>query len=310
MALSVAAACAPANLHAEETARQRIMLIEEFTSEFCNSCPMLANNLGTLLENEKYNGRIVVVAHHAGFTPDWLTTPFDAEYEWFYNSKYGSTYAPAVMLDRRASETNRSPVKSPANLSDFTDLVEAAFSFTPQASVAIAGSVSADNPERVHITVEAIKDSDFNPSNPVITVWVVENNIEAQLQYGARDGFTHQHVNRDVNATFGQPVVFSGDNATCSCDFILDENWDKENIQFVASLGNYNPENPKDCLIENSAAVSYSDLNDASGINAVTGDSASEPVYFTLSGIRLDHRPVLPGIYIVRTGSTARIIRL
>lgn len=302
-------AIAPSALRAEELSPRHIMLIEEFTSEFCNSCPMLANNLQTLLESDKYKGRIVAVAHHAGFTPDWLTTSFDADYEWFYNSKYGSTYAPAVMLDRRASESNRSPVKSPANLSDFTDLIEAAFLCETHASLSIAGSVDADNPNLVHINAEALKDDAFDFSNPVITVWVVENNIPAVMQYGARDGFTHQHVNRDVNATFGAPVVFSGDKASYSCDFILNDAWDKENIQFVASLGNYNSENPKDCLIENSAVAAYADFNESSGI-AVIDTEQPTVAYFTLSGIPLAGRPTTPGIYIHRNNSSSRLIRL
>ena len=76
------------------------LLIEAFTGQHCSNCPSGHRALNTSIEELEANGvEVIEVAHHAGYQPDNFTTNEDSEYCFFYNNG-GSTYAPAVMINR------------------------------------------------------------------------------------------------------------------------------------------------------------------------------------------------------------------
>lgn len=76
------------------------LLIEAFTGQHCSNCPGGHRAMNTTIEElESYGIEVLEVSHHAGYQPDNFTTNEDSEYCFFYNSG-GSTYAPAVMVNR------------------------------------------------------------------------------------------------------------------------------------------------------------------------------------------------------------------
>ncbi|MDE5796136.1 MAG: hypothetical protein K2H75_03430, partial [Muribaculaceae bacterium] len=82
-----------------EYAYPRTVLVEEFTTENCPNCPRVSGYLHQLTADPAYKDRFETLCHHSGYHYDLLTTPFDIEYEWFYNDN-GATYAPGIMVDR------------------------------------------------------------------------------------------------------------------------------------------------------------------------------------------------------------------
>ena len=54
-----------------------------------------------------------------------------------------------------------------------------------------------------------------------LTLFLVEDNIKARFQAGSIHDFTHHHVNRAVNTTWGAPIKWDGLHALYTYDFQL-----------------------------------------------------------------------------------------
>lgn len=85
------------------------LLIEAFTGQHCSNCPGGHRAMNTTIEElESYGIEVLEISHHAGYQPDNFTTNEDSEYCFFYNNG-GSTYAPAVMINRWKNPKGTSP---------------------------------------------------------------------------------------------------------------------------------------------------------------------------------------------------------
>lgn len=103
-----------ANISILEKAYIRNVFIEEFTTERCGNCPTAAGYFHEILQNPIYNNKVSMICHHSGYYTDWLTTDFDEDYMFLYNSD--SSYAPAAMLDRTRYADTQSAVFFPENI--------------------------------------------------------------------------------------------------------------------------------------------------------------------------------------------------
>lgn len=277
---------------------KRKILVEEFTTEKCPNCPRVGNYIHDSLEKDEFKDDVIVVCHHSGYYTDWLTTSFDNQYLWLYNDG-GQTYAPAITVDRNANGKSTS-VFCPSSSSEMelswrNALAQSAF-------VSINIEVVADEADENHITVKVngAKSMETLCANPQITVYVVEDNINANSQAGASN-WVHQHVNRAVNSTWGDPVEFVGDDYTYECEFNLMTSWKREDLQIVAFIANYNDSNATDCEVQNAASVKL--VNSGSGVGSINAADDAEAEIYSVSGLKVSGENLAPGIYIRKAGS-------
>ncbi len=272
-----------------ETGFRRMVMVEEFTTERCPNCPPVAENLHKVLADPRYADNVTAICHHAGFNIDWLTIPSDIEYEWFYNAN-GDTYAPAMMMDRAAFNGETSALYLPRSQTEIEQRINARMAEPTPVSVNVSVVEYADKTATVKVSGERVSET---PDDLRVTVYIVENNVPARSQAGSGEGYMHQHVNRAVNSTWGEPLVWNGDTYEYECTLELKDIWDRRNMEAIAIVGRYTPENALTCNIENAGRVSF----DASGINGIIDEAHRVAAYYDAQGRRLAERPS-DGFYI------------
>lgn len=285
----------------------RNIFVEEFTTEDCANCPRMASYIHNALEKDEYKDRVLVACHHSGFYTDWLTKTCDTNYLWFFNAG-GATYAPAIMIDR-ANFGGSTPVIGPTSQGQMEAYWDYSLNQSAFVSVNVAASVLPGSPNKLHIDVSGTKSIDKLCDNPRLTVYVLEDNIAARSQAGA-SSFTHNHVKRAFNSTWGDQVEWNGDDYSYSCEFDVSTEWVKENLQVVAFIYNYDENDPTNCTVANAGSAKFSDFN-LTGIENVTTttnvDSSAE--YYTLTGAKVAADHLGKGVYIVKkNGKTQKVM--
>ena len=282
----------------------RTVLIEEFTTESCVYCPsaaqILQNMFTTYPEMKEY---VAVACHHAGYYTDWLTVAASRSYTWLYNDN-GSTYAPAFMYDRFAYD-GKTPVNGrPSNAGYMKAYVDERANTPAHANVELQAAFSSDG-KTLEVHADCQQAYPFASTPVRITLFLTEDNIKAQSQAGANGSFTHQHVLRNVNATWGTELLWQDDKATYDYTFTLDTSWKKDDLKVIAFVSGYDKSDPTNCVIENAAVVTVGNDPIVVGINnalATSHDNAAtaeSPIY-RLDGVRMTKGAALPkGIYVI-----------
>lgn len=286
---------------------QRVALIEEFTTERCPNCPPATYTLNNFAHQEEYEGRLAIVCHHSAYYTDFLTTSFDEAYTAFYNS--GSTYAPAMMVDRNANGSY-TPVMG-VSTSVLERAVKESLEDEPKLKLDLEVGKDPNQDNRLKVLVKGVKYTDVLCNTPAITVFLVEDNIKPQAQAGASASFIHNHVNRAVNSTWGELISFDDNNEfVYEHEFTVSADWKKEDLQVVAFVHNYNPSDYSDWNVANAAFVTAADFKDSPvGVGIVEAVDYSDAEYYTLNGIRVDASGLVPGIYVRRLGNrTEKIV--
>ena len=264
-----------------EDAYPRMVLLEEFTTENCPNCPRVAEYIHGIMADPAFSPKVAPVCYHAGYGEDFMTTPFAEEYTWFYNDG-GGTYAPATMVDRVRHEEN-SPLFCPASEEELREAIReqleypSMVSITPVANTGGAGEVS------VHVEGHRISAGDIS-DDVRLTVMLVEDDIESRKQAGAGTGYVHQHVGRAVNATWGVPVDWNGDDYEYSCFFDLDPEWKVDNLKVVAFISDYDSSDPCACEVKNASSCDVVPVS----VSELEGEGAKALVsVITAEGIRV-----------------------
>lgn len=282
----------------------RRIFVEEFTGEACPNCPRVANYMHESLAKEAFSENVFAICHHAGYEVDWLTTNFDYEYTKLYN---GSTYAPGMAVDRYLIEKN-SAVWCPLSVNDMESKWREALARPAFVSVNVKATIDGANPDVISVTVDGMKSKEELCADPRITVFVVEDNIKSRRQAGADGEWIHQHVGRAVNAKWGDPIEFDGNDYKYECEFTMSPGWKREDLQLIAIVANYNPDNILDNQVENASGLRYADFNMV-GVGTIDADENAEAELYTLTGVRVNADEAAPGIYVRRQGSkTEKII--
>lgn len=271
----------------------RKVLLEEFTTTSCSNCPRMAGYIHEMLADPQYANVVEVVCHHTGFGTDEYTLPgVDEQYNWFYNAG-GSTYAPAIMLDRAYSRYPETPVFLPSSVLETEAFVDKRLAEPSVVSLEIQAERNGNN---IDVTVSGnVLDMQAFCENPRITVYLVEDNIMVLYQAGAGPGYVIQHTTRAVNSTWGDALDFDADNNyTYTCSLPYSDSYKWEDMSVVAMIGNINLDNPMDCVVENSGSIS---LVDAAGVGSLESEG-KEDVIFTIDGYRINKVEV-PGLYII-----------
>ncbi len=283
----------------------RYVLLEEFTTEQCTNCPRMASYIKTLLADEKYAERVNVVTRHAGYYTDWLTATCDNDYLWLFNAG-GSTYAPAVMYDRSVLDGGSTAVYCPGSQEELNAYIDYELTQPAYVNLNISVTDDANDPHLLHVNVKGSRSKDDFTSLPArINVVAVEDDILARSQAGAASGYMQQHVNRGFNSVWGDEIEWNGNDYEYSCDIKIKNDCKRENMQVVAYISNYNPNDATDCQIANSARVEYA--NWTTGVESIVSSDTDSPAsYYDLSGNSISGTPATKGIYIKKQGNTAQ----
>lgn len=284
----------------------RNIIVEEFTTEQCPNCPRVAAYINGALESGQYDGRVFVACHHSGYYTDWLTASFATDYLWFYNAG-GSTYAPAMMIDRY-NFSGSTPVMCPTSQGEMEAYWSARLAEPAYVSMEVEAAVDEADNNKVRVTVSGAKSIDAICDNPRITVYLLEDAISARSQAGASGSFTHNHVVRACNSTWGDAIEWTGDDYVYSCEFVLSSQWVRDNLQAVAFIYNYDDEDATACEVANAGGIRYADFENAvaDGITAAEADATEAAAYYTLSGDRVAEGSLRSGIYIVKSAGKCR----
>lgn len=299
---------------------ERTVLIEEFTTERCSNCPAAAKNLktmyNTLSDNEKKH--TAIVCHHSGFYTDRFTKPCDESYLYFYGPS-GRTFAPAFMFDRVKQSERALPVIGPQSSSGLKSYY--AQQRTKEAFYSIDVKGRLDRSAR---TVEL----DINGkaaaqifADPRITVYITEDDVPAISQNNGGADYRHNHLIRTYNSTWGvRPKWSDSFNYTYSARLEYPEECNVDNMEIVAVISNYDPDDCNNCEVGNSFKVRLNELKD-NGVESISGEkgvrfyvagrrivatAACESVeVYDLGGCRHVNENLAAGTYIVRIVNAA-----
>jgi hypothetical protein len=232
----------------------RTTLIEEFTTEYCGWCPTAAAEISSALSTyPEIAKRTAMVCHHAGYYTDWLTIDASRYYTWLYNDG-GSTYAPAFMWDRYAEDGKTAVTGRLGNVDNYKSMLESRLARPAYAKVDLTANFSAEK-NQIVVSANCERAWDFSDNPARITLILTEDNIQAQSQSGANGSFTHQHVARAVNETWGAVLDWNNNKASYRFTFDLDASWKTDDLKVVAFISNYDGSDATNCAVENAAVV-------------------------------------------------------
>ena len=290
----------------DELVRRKVLL-EEFTGQDCPNCPGGKSRIEEALKNLD---NVVMVAHHTGFGSDAYTASGSTMLHFFYN-KGGSTYAPAMMLDRQLYSGNPGPVCNVGEPDEIRSRILERQKRPAEVAVTLKRNY---NPETRALTVQAAMkrvDGMGIGANPMINILLVENGIIGFQRPNYND-FQHDEVNRlFVTEPLGDAVELSVTDSTyATYDVVVNEAWNVDNMEIVAFVSNYDPDNCNNCKVYNaeSCALVGSDVITGAGIEDVAEGESKISAIYSITGVRLDS--MQPGVNIIRynDGTTRKVV--
>lgn len=214
------------------------VLIEDFTGQRCQNCP-IASEAVKSLQDLYGKEHVIAVAIHGGSlslpttTSVGLATPTGEE----YNKYWGIDSWPKGMVDRNAAN----PAGGATNYTSWAAQVIQRLVEEPKVEIAVSDATYNADSLKLNIKVDlATKDK----LNGKVQVWLTENNIvgyQAMPDGPPNTKYTHNHVFRTaVNGTWGEDVVL-GKGEETSLTYTVDLNeqkWVPENLAVVAFVYN------------------------------------------------------------------------
>lgn len=290
---------------------ERNVCIEEFTTEKCPNCPRVAGFLHTYLE-EADPTRVFAVCHHAAFDTDWLTQDCDQYLTYLFNDD-GTTYAPAMMFNREPAFNSRyaagqkDNVTIPGSAAEIKKITNYYLDET-MADAKLDMKLTYDEGEsKVIIVVTGESNKSYDTEKALLTVYLTEDNVKAKKQAGASSNFYHQHVIRDYNSNWGDPLTWNDNKFSATYEFDVKEAWKKDDLKVVAFLNKHNTKNRLDNRIEN---VTGKDLiGKPTAIESVgSADNAVEVARYNAAGQRINGKQKGLNIVKLSNGTTLKVV--
>lgn len=287
----------------------RNVLIEEFTTEKCGNCPRVAGYLHDMLKDADTE-RVFAVCHHSAFYTDWLTQQCDEDIYPLMFGGNGSSFAPAMMMNRSKDLFTDNPqgvVYIPSSKMEIDYYAKLIMEQQANSSLDIQVAASEDSRQAV-VIVNGKCNEEFEVDKSRLTLYLTEDNIAAEDQSGAEGDYKHMHVIRYFNSSWGDKVVWN-DNSTFTASYTIDinEGWNKNELKCVAFLSKLNDDDFSDNRIDNSACVDY--LKAAAGVKGISEETQlKETARYSISGTRISSQQ--KGINIVRLsdGRTVKVV--
>lgn len=307
-ASSATAAKGTVSIYADKYPRN--LVIEEFTTELCPNCPRVASLLAYYMEAADPT-RVAAVCHHSAYYTDWLTQDCDRELTYLYNDD-GKTYAPGLMFNRQPdfdalyAKGNMDNIMFPNSYNDLEAYANYQLTLFSDAQLTMRASLNDDGTTAT-VTVSGECNNSLDEGQNRITLYLTEDDIEAQEQYGASGDWYHQHVIRYYNSTWGDPIVWQDNRFTATYSIAIDPTWKRGDLKLVAFLNKYNAEDKLDNRIENSIGMT---LNEA--VTTVKGmehePNATETARYNAAGQRIQGPQKGLNIVKLSDGSTQKVM--
>lgn len=129
---------------------------------------------------------------------------------------------------------------------------------------------------------------DFGETPMRISVCLVEDGVKPRNQKGADDDFLHNHVVRDYNSAWGDPIVWDAyDSFACSYDFGLKKNYNPANLHIVAYINEYDAESQTKCRVDNCAKAPITGFAGIGAIEGPTDDPVVDTIWYDINALRV-----------------------
>lgn len=256
--VNYATASCSTNVYDPATVTQRTTVLEHFTTARCPNCPPAHERLEAAV-NGKEN-RVVWIAHHVGYYTDDMTISESNQMMAFYNDG-GSTYAPAIMLDRNqdfVTDNDPGPIFFPG--ADVEQVISNAIS-TPAVVEMNISNVNYDPQSRqLSLTVSGNFLSDMTFDSPRLSVYIMQDHIIG-TQSGANGKYEHNHVIRAcITDVWGDATAITtttaGSTFSKTYTYTLPTKMRADKAWVAAFVSNYST-NVNNCRIANATKTGY-----------------------------------------------------
>lgn len=246
------------NVYDPSTTALRNTVLEHFTTARCPNCPPAHDRLEAAVNGQE--DRVVWIAHHVGYYTDDMTITESNQMLRFFNDG-GSTYAPAIMLDRNqafVTDNDPGPVFFPGE--DVAQVISNAISTPAYVSVNISDVNYDAQSRQLSLTVNGSFISDMTFDSPRITVYIMQDHIMG-TQSGASGQYEHNHVIRAcVTDVWGDATAITsttaGSTFSKTFTYTMPTNFKANNCWAAAFVNNYTS-NVNNCRIANATKTGY-----------------------------------------------------
>lgn len=276
----------------------RKVFMEHFSTASCPNCIDGHTRIETAMEEGGYYDDVIWVTHHSGYYTDRFTTELDETMKCFFNNG-GSTYAPAVMMDRtnlaHLDCTHGNGVPPGPVFFPYTHLDEAIeYALQQPAFVKVeVSTMSYDSVTRaLSATVSGEVMAQLAATDPRLNVWLVEDSLIADggtepghgptQSYGDPETFKHNHVIREVlssNDWGDANVVINSAHATFThtYNFTVSADYIDEHCYLVAFVSEGNHTDMNNCKVFNSTKSRF--ITEEETVDTTAHDTVPEPPY-------------------------------
>ena len=312
----------------------RKVLLEQFSTENCSSCPGAHRYLDKVLAEETYADHFVWVTHHVGYERDTFSLPESEALLFFYEKQENDgTYsesAPAMLLDRTHTELKHSfdgydytmlPVY-PSQDEFNRKLLDEAIARPAFVSVDIKEACDPKT-RKLDLTISgrAYKES-LDADKLYLNLFLVEDDIYSRRQAGAGtadDGGrkpVYQHgVIRQISLGGGGKKLTLDDKGeyTYSTSLNIPKEWSAANMRIVAFVAKSLKGGARNAQVLNSNETKIAayrsiaptpdqemtvQLYAQDGRIYVSGEGATIAAVYNMSGELMPNEALLPGIYV------------
>lgn len=170
---------------------ERSILVEGFTGQDCSNCPGGHLTMNSVIENSTEN--IVEVSHHAGYYPDMYTMKEDGAYLFYYPNP-SSTFAPAVMVNRKADQDISSAPVIAIDNKNLKTLITKAAESKPYVSLNLYTKFD-DAKRELKIKLQIKPHEQITADSVLFNVFLTQDNIQGPQSNGGSE-YIHHHVFR------------------------------------------------------------------------------------------------------------------
>lgn len=270
---------------------QRRVLLEVFSTERCNQCPLAHSNITRIFGDG--GDSIVMMGHHAGFYTDGLTIPESLDYEWFYTPNRG-LYAPAAMMNRVYDPASTSdtfadgvPVFDGSSARKLQSAYASAMAMPLFVKVELSTTYDAEN-RRLDITVNSSMLRHLpNAAQLRMNVFLTEDSIFSKTQSGAIGSYYHRHSARQcLTGTWGESIDLN-QPVTSSYSTEIPLEWNVQQMEVIAFVSGYDAQDRNNCQIFNTAATHFAERT-FEGISTLLADQVQTHAAYNIMGQRLN----------------------
>lgn len=287
---------------------ERKVLVEEFTGQGCSNCPA---GKARIDEAIKDLDNVIMVAHHTGFRNDRFTAFGSSDLHFFYNSG-NTTYAPAMMVDRMQYGSNPGPVGFVEESGEIRARIIERQNNAAEVAISLKRNYDPDTRNlRLQTAIKLVKGMTVG-SNPVLSVFLLENGIIASQEPGFTN-YQHDKVMRHfVSAPLGDSVMLTESDSTyVTYDVTIADQWNPDNMEIVSVVSNYDSMDCNNCMVYNaeSCPLVGSDVIGSSEIGLKPYSQPSVSAIYNVSGMKMESLQSGLNIVIYSDGSTRKIIK-